>query len=179
MPSHNTDIPLFNPAAMTFHRRRARITQIALAKRMSIHDNKIYRWERGITPISAADLRRVCHELRVVPAQLQHLPDGPPTITDLRSLRAITATDLAHRLALKPHRLAMWEQGYLGPEPGPLLAAIIGISDQAVDDYERTGDLPPALAHRLSRALHITPALAAHAFTASRATVTTTHARAA
>lgn len=171
MPSHTTEIPLFNPAALTAHRKRARITQVQLARRLSIHDNKIYRWERGITPISAADLRLVCTELRVVPAQLQHLPDGPPTITDLRSLRAVTAPELAHRLAVKPHRLAMWEQGYLGPEQGPLLAAIIGISEQAVDHYEHTGHLPPPLAHRLARALRITPALAAIAFTASRAPV--------
>lgn len=177
MLSREPEIPLFDPAAMTRCRRRARLTQAALARRLTVHDNQIYRWEKGKTPISAYGLRRVAAHLHVVPAQLQYRLDRPATLTDLRSLMAVTHAELAQRLAVRSHRLTMWEQGHLGPEPGPLLAAVLGISEDAVAHYRRTGTLPAAIAHRLARALHVTPALAASAFHASRTTAS--HARAA
>lgn len=177
MRSREPEIPLFDPAAMTRCRRRARLTQGALARRLTVHDNQIYRWEKGKTPISAHDLRRVAAQLHVTPAQLQYRLEAPATLADLRSLMAVTHAELACRLAVHPHRLAMWEQGHLGPEHGPLLAAILGISEDAVDHYHHTGTLPAAIAHRLARALHITPALAASAFHAGR--VTASQARAA
>ncbi|WP_433270716.1 helix-turn-helix transcriptional regulator [Actinosynnema sp. CS-041913] len=167
MRTYNGEVPRFDPDAMIHHRRRARITQVELGRRLCVHDNQIYRWEKGITPIAADDLRRVARELRVVPAQLQRPLDSPPTLTDLRSLLAITPTELARRLAVKPQRLAHWERGHLGPEHGPLLAALLGIGEASVRDYEHTGQLPVPLAHRLARALRTTPEMVSAAFLAS------------
>ncbi|MEU4806402.1 helix-turn-helix transcriptional regulator [Actinosynnema sp. NPDC023587] len=177
MSSEVHEIPRFDPAALARCRRRADLTQLALAGRLTVHDNKIYRWEKGITPITAAELRRVARELRVVPPQLQLPLTAPPTMVDLRSLAALAPTELAARLHIKLHRLLLWEHGHLGgpDEHGPLLAAFIGISESAVDQHERTGLLPIALAVRLARALRVTPRLVAMAFDASRMADQNTH----
>ncbi|GAA3848909.1 hypothetical protein GCM10022243_13690 [Saccharothrix violaceirubra] len=172
MPKHIPEVPLFDPAALTHHRRRNRLTQVELARRLAVHDNQIYRWEKGITPIRATELRRLAAQLRLHPAQLQRRLDAPPTLTDLRSLRALTRQELAHRLHIRLHRLTAWENGRLGPEQGPILAAHLDIGDQAVDVYERTGRLPAAITHRLARALRVTTALAEAAFHNSRTTGT-------
>ncbi|CCH29308.1 helix-turn-helix transcriptional regulator [Actinosynnema sp. NPDC047251] len=166
------EIPRFDPISLARHRRRADLTQVALARQLSVHDNKIYRWEKGLTPITAAELRQVARELRVVPPQLQLPLTAPPTLVDLRSLAALTPAELAARLYIKPKRLLLWEHGRLGEpgEHGPLLAATIGVSETAMDHHERTGLLPVALAVRLAHALRVTPGLAAAAFHFSRST---------
>lgn len=165
-----TEIPRFDPAALTAARHACRLRQVDLARRLHTHEDAVHRWERGKTPISAADLRRVAHVLRVTPAHLQHPLPPHPTLADLRTQQALTQGMAALRLGIKPHRLALWERGVLhnAGEHGAVLAAHVAVSVEQITAYEHHGTLPPTLALRLAKVLHVDPSAAHTAFLHSR-----------
>lgn len=164
------EIPRFNPTALAGVRLERGLTQKALARLLRMHENVIHRWERGKTPISAADIRTVARLLRVTPAQLQYPLPPDPTLADLRTRLALTVPVAAGRLAVRERRLELWESGVLGTrkERGALLAAIVGVGFYQITAYEQTGELPVSLAHRLGKVLWVEAPVVQAAFTASR-----------
>jgi transcriptional regulator with XRE-family HTH domain len=169
MPARR-EVPNFDRTAMIRHRQRAGLTQAELGEQIHAANDAVSRLERGVTPITARVLRSVAEALRVTPAQLQHPLTAPPTLTNLRELRALTRAELAQRLWITPQRLAWWEAGALGAqeETGELLAANLGIGAGSIATFERTGVLPVPIRTRLALALRVRPGLVQAAFAASR-----------
>lgn len=163
------EIPRFDPAALAAVRVHRELTQVELGRLLTVHDNVIYRWEHGKTPMSAADLRRVAQVLKVTPARLQHPLPADPTLADLRTQLALTPPEMAHRLAIKIARLVLWEKGFLGRanEHGALLAAVVGVGIDQIALYEQTGTLPVSLALRLAEVLRVEDTVVQAAFLAS------------
>lgn len=169
MPARR-EVPNFDRTAMIRYRQRAGLTQAELGEQIHAANDAVSRLERGVTPIPARVLRRVAEVLRVTPAQLQKPLTTPPTLRNLRELRALTRGELAHLLRIAPARLAWWEAGALGApgETGELLAANLGIGPESIATFERTGALPVPIRTRLALALRVRPQLVQDAFAASR-----------
>jgi transcriptional regulator with XRE-family HTH domain len=171
MPARR-EVPNFDCAALVRYRQRAGLTQAELGKRIHAANDAVSRLERGTTPITAGDLRRVAEVLRVTPAQLQRPLVEPPTMKNLREMLALTCAEFAAKLRIPRQRLAWWETGALGApgETGDLLAANLGVGPESIAIFERSGLLPRPIRTKLAMALRVRPEVVQEAFNASRRT---------